>query len=84
MPGARRVRIDLALAGEDCVVRVADDGVGIPPGITRRSTSMGVLGMRERARSLGGTFELRSPPEGGALVTVRLPARPAAPTQECA
>src|SRR6185369_9940538 len=67
---AREVRIDLALAGDDLVVRVADDGVGLPPAPALRSTSMGVLGMRERARALGGTFDLSSPPEGGALVTV--------------
>ena len=75
---AREVRIELTLADDDLQVRVADDGVGLSPGDARPSASMGVLGMRERALALGGTFELCSPSEGGALVTVRLPARRAA------
>ena len=71
---ARRVRVGLALGEGALVATVADDGVGLPPEAARRSASMGLLGMRERAKALGGTFELSSPPQGGALVTVRLPA----------
>ena len=71
---ARELRIDLALEGDDLVVRVADDGVGVRAPAAPPSPSMGVLGMRERALALGGTFELSSPPEGGARVEVRLPA----------
>jgi signal transduction histidine kinase len=34
---------------------------------------LGVIGMRERARSLGGNFEMRSSIDGGTLVSVSIP-----------
>lgn len=72
---AQHVRIDLALDAEGFVATVDDDGVGVPPPELRRAGSLGLLGMRERALALGGTFDLTSPPAGGTRVAVRLPLR---------
>jgi len=50
-----------------------DNGIGMPD---RRSTSrgsLGILGMQERARSVGGQLAIRSRPGHGTVVTVRLP-----------
>ena len=44
-------------AGSDLVLRVADDGTGIPPGIRRR----GLANMAERAERLGGTLQVGLP-----------------------
>ena len=53
---------------------VADDGVGLPPISERRLVSLGLVGMRERATALGGTFEIESSPGAGTRVTVHVPA----------
>ena len=64
------------------VLEVKDNGVGIPADklarFNRNGTGMGVglTGMRERVRDLGGRFELNSAP-GGTLVRVSVPAKKA-------
>jgi signal transduction histidine kinase len=55
---------------------IEDDGRGMTPkpprgGDTRRG--LGLIGMRERAQALGGTFVIENRAEGGTRVTVRLP-----------
>jgi signal transduction histidine kinase len=55
---------------------VDDDGTGIesvvdPAGPARRG--LGIIGMRERAASLAGTFNIQNRPEGGTHISVRLP-----------
>ncbi|MFI0962023.1 sensor histidine kinase [Streptomyces sp. NPDC021080] len=67
-PGAC-VRVDLSTDGRALRVRVTDDGVGDaggPPGF-------GLVGMRERARSVGGTVETGTREEGGFAVVAVLP-----------
>ncbi|KAB1948566.1 sensor histidine kinase [Micromonospora sp. ALFpr18c] len=61
-----RVRPD----GDDVLVEVDDDGSGSagPPG-------NGILGMGERARSLGGSLTACPDPDGGFRVRARLPLR---------
>jgi PAS domain S-box-containing protein len=58
-------------------LRVRDDGIGIPSGMLNRSTSLGLLGMTERAEAVGGSFSIERHPEGGTLAIVRLPHPPA-------
>jgi signal transduction histidine kinase len=55
-------------------VEVLDDGVGF---IGRRGHGVGLGSMRERARELGGTFEIDTPPAGGTRVVATLPVHPA-------
>ena len=57
---------------------VADDGVGIDAGILGagfRSGRWGLVGMRERALKIDGRLELRSIPQAGTTVELRVPAR---------
>lgn len=68
---ARRVEVDLRDDGATITLRVRDDGVGIDE--TGRGGGVGLIGMRERARSLGGEVKLSSAPEGGTLVECMLP-----------
>jgi signal transduction histidine kinase len=70
---AKRIRVVATLDAEGLVATVSDDGVGLGPPERRRAGSLGLLGMRERAHALGGTFEITSPPAGGTRVCVRLP-----------
>ncbi|WP_175596275.1 GAF domain-containing protein [Thermomonospora catenispora] len=57
--------------GDDLVLRVDDDGVGIPKG-GRRS---GLRNMAERAERLGGDFSTRDRPGGGTTLVWRVPLR---------
>ncbi|WP_345430793.1 GAF domain-containing sensor histidine kinase [Actinoallomurus vinaceus] len=66
--GARHVGVSLT-AGDELTLRVEDDGVGIPEG-GRRS---GLRNMAERARALGGTFEIRPREGGGTVLEWRVP-----------
>ena len=55
---ASRVTVDLGLEGSVVVLEVADDGVGLPSA-GPRGRSLGLLGMGERARRLGGECVVR-------------------------
>lgn len=53
-------------------VEVWDDGVGLPPP-SGRGRGVGLLGMRERAFSLGGALSVEANDGGGTRVRCRLP-----------
>jgi signal transduction histidine kinase len=75
----RSVRVAVDLRDPATVrVEVRDDGTGlaVKAGASPSFASgMGLDGMRERVRGLGGTLELASPPEGGTIVKVAAPLR---------
>ena len=54
-------------------VLVGDNGKGLPqrPGVRK---SYGILGIRERAQTLGGRADIYSPPGGGTIVEIVIPA----------
>jgi len=54
-------------------LRVTDDGTGFDVTDVRTDTSFGLIGMKERAESLGGDFKLSSEPGRGTSVEVLLP-----------
>ena len=68
-----RVEVRLARIGGDVVLTVADDGRGCEPGTAE--DGLGLVNMRERARQLGGTFELDSRPGRGATLRGAAPFR---------
>jgi signal transduction histidine kinase len=76
------VTIRLAEREGSFVLTVQDDGRGLPEGVSAAdatsggATGKGMLGMRERAELLGGTFEVRTPEGGGVTVEARIPAAP--------
>lgn len=72
---ARNVWVSLR-RGEDgrVVLQIRDDGIGIPEAEVHSRGSLGILGMRERASSLGGTLTVDSTPGNG--TTVRLEFHP--------
>jgi signal transduction histidine kinase len=57
----------------ELLLEIQDDGRGIPADKLADSASLGLLGMRERARSLGGQVEIAGSPGQGTTVTLRLP-----------
>ncbi len=69
---ASRVDVSLTTAGAGANLRVADDGAGFDPVAARRG-GLGLEGMAERAKLVGGELDLRSAPGAGTEVTLRLP-----------
>jgi signal transduction histidine kinase len=68
--GARNAKVVVERLSKSIVVRVSDDGRGFDPG---RSRGMGILGMEERVKRLGGTLRVESQRGKGATVTADLP-----------
>lgn len=71
--GAQRVEVRLTATPEALELCVTDDGAGLGPPREGRDRGFGLLGMRERASALGGTFSAQTRPEGGTEVRCRLP-----------
>ena len=71
---AKRVWVGLTGEGDELRLEVRDDGVGLPAdnGATRPS-GIGLIGIRERVRALGGTVSLSSGPGGGACLRASVP-----------
>lgn len=75
---ADRVAVRIARGRDRVVGEVVDDGVGLPRdlgGRHREGESLGLLGMRERARHAGGRLSLAGRPGAGTRVRVELPRR---------
>jgi len=70
--GARNAQVRVEQDNERIRVQVTDDGRGFDPG---RSRGLGILGMEERVKRLGGTFSIDSQPGHGATVRAELPLR---------
>ncbi len=72
--GADTVQVDLSIRQQQLVLRIADDGCGLPTHVTTGPTgSQGLFNMRERAKLLGGRFRLLSQPDRGTRVLISLP-----------
>lgn len=75
---ASRVTVTVQRDAERCLrVAVADDGRGFDPAASPHTGAprFGLLMMRERAESVGGTLELDSAPGRGTRLTVEVPSR---------
>ena len=70
---AKNVAVSLQRDGNDWILRIADDGVGIDTSKRHNATARGLLSMRERARALGGKFSVQGQPGRGTVVEVRVP-----------
>ncbi|MGW2314175.1 sensor histidine kinase [Actinomadura luteofluorescens] len=73
--GARSVTVRLAVEPDAVVLCVSDDGRGFALTSVEdlaREGHYGLLGLRERAESIGGTLSVESRPGTGTTVTVRV------------
>ena len=62
--------------GEEAVAEVRDNGTGMPAGNVGRLDSYGMLGMRERAASIGANLSVDSIPRRGVTVRASLLTNP--------
>jgi two-component system, NarL family, sensor histidine kinase UhpB len=72
---ASRVQISLRQNKDQVILRVSDNGVGISRKQISNARSFGIMGMRERAQFLGGTFEILGGKKNGTSIRVVLPRR---------
>jgi two-component system CheB/CheR fusion protein len=72
---AECTRADIILECSDHQVAliIEDNGVGFDPQQAQSALAMGLLGMRERALLMGGTFEIESAHRKGTTIFVRVP-----------
>jgi PAS domain S-box-containing protein len=76
--GGKAATIRVVRSGEEVCLQVEDNGRGMPGAKNGRSSQkpvragVGIQGMQERVKQLGGRFEIQSD-EGGTVVTARLP-----------
>jgi signal transduction histidine kinase len=78
---AKRVSIVVSAGREGVTATVTDDGRGFEPETTlvqaARQGHLGLVGMHERVRLLGGNTEIDSRPGGPTVISVRLAPAPA-------
>ena len=71
--GATRVDVELRVETDELLLRVRDNGRGIVPEELVNLQSLGLLGIRERARLLHGKAEVFGVAGQGTTVEVRVP-----------
>jgi signal transduction histidine kinase len=70
--GPATADVSLSYTGTDLVIKVTDTGRGVIPGVNE-GAGHGLIGMRERAVSVGGTLEAGPRASAGYRVWARLP-----------
>jgi PAS domain S-box-containing protein len=72
--GASHARVDLGFKNGEIRLVIRDSGVGFDTYAQKRTKyGMGLVGMEERARLVGGTLTIQSTPKKGTRVLVRIP-----------
>lgn len=71
--GAQSVSLRLAIDGDTCGFTLVDDGHGFDAADPKFRWSHGIMGMRQRVRTLGGRFQLESTPGAGTTLRVSVP-----------
>jgi PAS domain S-box-containing protein len=70
---ATEVKVRLIDAPDQVILIIQDNGRGIQPAEMNNPRSLGLLGMRERALSVGGTLTIQGNSQDGTCVTVSVP-----------
>lgn len=75
---ATHVQVGLSKTGDQLVLEVHDNGRGVTPQELGDRRSLGLLGMRERAETFGGTVKITGVAGQGTTVVVTIPLAPGA------
>ncbi|MEP6618703.1 MAG: PAS domain-containing sensor histidine kinase [bacterium] len=70
---AHNVTVRLARAGDVVLMEVSDDGIGFDQSAEADLSTLGLLGMRERASAVGAVLAVRSQSGTRTTVSIRLP-----------
>ncbi len=71
--GAARAQVNLHKTGDRLFLSVCDDGAGFDAKETGNKVGLGIRGMRERVRLVGGQFEIHSEPGKGTRIEACVP-----------
>ncbi|MCU1345017.1 MAG: Signal transduction histidine kinase [Acidimicrobiia bacterium] len=69
---ARRLTVDWRCNGQRAELTVSDDGIGMNVDGPNRADAYGLVGMKERVRSIGARIEVESAPGAGTVVRVKI------------
>jgi signal transduction histidine kinase/ligand-binding sensor domain-containing protein len=76
--GANDIEVEVTFGKATFHLRVRDDGRGISPSVLEaggKPGHFGLMGLRERAKKLGGHLEIWSKPDAGTEIDLRVPAK---------
>lgn len=71
--GASQVEVRIARTDAAVVLEVVDDGAGFALDAPRKPSSLGLMGLHERARLLQGTVDIDTAPGQGTRIRVSIP-----------
>jgi two-component system sensor histidine kinase UhpB len=70
---ASRADIWLSKAGENIILTISDNGIGITADEIKSNKSFGIIGMKERVASFKGSFEIYPGKEKGTEIKINFP-----------
>jgi two-component system sensor histidine kinase UhpB len=70
---ASQVEVSLQTTPDTITLDIRDNGRGIPDPDLTNPNALGLLGMQERAKSIGGNVSFTTRPDSGTLVRVQIP-----------
>ena len=71
--GANRADVEITGAANEICLRIADAGIGFDPTLRNTHSGIGLMGMRERLRLVGGVISVRSAPSQGTEILAQVP-----------
>jgi PAS domain S-box-containing protein len=71
--GAKRAQVELSAARNEILLRIVDAGVGFDLGLRDSTAGIGLVGMRERLRLVGGKLSIQSAPMRGTEILAEVP-----------
>src|SRR5580700_10953139 len=71
--GANRAVVEITGAANEICLRIADAGIGFDPTLRNTHSGIGLMGMRERLRLVGGMISVRSAPSQGTEIVAQVP-----------
>ena len=80
--GADEISVELGASPRWASVTVVDNGRGFDPERAQRRRALGIAGMKERMRLVGGWLNIDSAPGAGATVSAWVPLEPASEGEE--
>jgi len=70
---AKRVKVTLHKTAGNIILKIVDDGIGIPAEKIQSIHSLGLIGMQERVKQAGGTIEFLSGENPGTKIRISIP-----------
>ena len=70
---ANQAEINLMVHNENILLKIMDNGIGITEDQINHSKSLGISGMTERVKSLGGKFNIIGIPNEGTQINIIIP-----------